>query len=193
MAKYQPGIRQLTLRLVMPDEDWPDVYPVVSILIDGQQILPGADRCGYRGSPPAAILGTGAPLLPASIRRRIAVCGTPGCGYLAPVISAARGKVTWTDFWSFVDLDDPPFVRSDEVASGWQGHRLDFPDLTFDADQYTDEVQRISAEPEWESDRWGTAPPGCESSDQLALVGQAGRDAGSAQRRGCCSHVAAAT
>jgi hypothetical protein len=158
VTRYQPGIRQLTLRLVIPDfSRLPDEYPVVSILIDGREMLPGADKCGYVGSPPAAILDTDAPLLPVSTRRRIAVSGTPGCGYVAPVISSARRKVVWSDFRAFVELEEPPYVQPEEVSSGWPGWPLDFPDLTFDADQYADEVRRISAEREWESAGWQAA------------------------------------
>lgn len=158
MARYRPGIRELALRLVIPGvESLPDVYPVVSVLIDGREILPGADKCGFAPAPPAAILDTDAPLLPVSTRRRIVVSGRPECGYVAPVISSSRGNVLWSDFRGFMHLDDPPYVRPEEAACGWPGQPLDFPDLTFDADQYADEVRRISAEREWESSGWRTA------------------------------------
>jgi hypothetical protein len=148
-------LRRIALRVAVPERAGPpDIYPVVSILIDTEEILPGADHCGYAGSPPAAILAEDEPLLPAEAPRRIAVCGIPSCGYIAPVISRAGGLVVWSDFWAGIDVDDPPYIRPEEIRGG---RRLDFPDLMFDAGQYTTQVRHVSAQREWESGPWRTA------------------------------------
>lgn len=152
--------RRLGLRLGIPDAGGrPDLYPVVKILIDGEETLAnaGSSPGGYIGSPPAAILGENAPLLPAKPPRRVAVyvdsAGDPGGGCLAPVISGRDDVVTWTDFRNFMDFDEAPIIDERQGTS----RAVALPDLVFDAGQYTAEVRRVTDAREWESDRWRTA------------------------------------
>jgi hypothetical protein len=166
--------RRLELRMGVPDVGRPDLYPVVQILIDGEEVLAtaGAPPRVYIGSPPAAILGDDAPLLPARPARQIALyvdtSGDPGAGCIAPVISAHDDVVVWSDFRIFMDVDQAPVIEQGPLTQSWT---IDVPDLMFDAGQYTTEVQRASAAREWESDRWRTALilDDYLSSDPLAL------------------------
>jgi hypothetical protein len=137
----------------------PDLYPVLQILIDGEELLarPYSKFGAYIGSPPAALLDDGVPLLPARRARRVALyidsAGDPRGGCLAPVIGLVGDLVTWTDFRIFFAVEDAPFIWE----SGDDGSRVDVPDLAFGAQQYTDEVSRAAGEREWESEPWQTA------------------------------------
>jgi hypothetical protein len=155
--------RRLDLRLGIPDPgDPPDVYPVVQILIDGEEILTDANperRYNYIGSPPEALLGPDEPLVAYEPGRRVVLyvdaCGVPTAGALAPVITGHDDVVVWSDFREFVDIDEAPVIgRLPEHAQSWP---VAFPDLVFDAAQYLTEVRRASADWEAESNPWRTA------------------------------------
>jgi len=64
--------------------------------------------------------------------------------------------VVWRDFAHVMDMDDAPVIDEDQ-NSLLSMHPAGFPDVVFDAAQYTAEVLRASAAREWESDRWRTA------------------------------------
>jgi len=159
-AGAEPQVRLLELRMGIPDVGGPpDVYPVLTILIDGDELLAAAGS-GYVASPPAALLDDDEPLLPADPPRRVVLytdtCGVPVAGSLAPVISASGGLVVWSDFAHFMDMDDAPVINEGQDGL-LSRHPVGVPDLVFDAAQYTAEVRRASVAREWESDRWRTA------------------------------------
>jgi hypothetical protein len=136
----------------------PDVYPVLEILVDGEEILARPDsRYGaYIPYAPAALLEGGTPLLPAQPARRVALytdSAGPSDGCLAPLIGARGDLVTWTDFRRFAGVSDPPIITESVDLASPGG----VPDLAFDRRQYTDEVVRVTREREWESEPWQTA------------------------------------
>lgn len=142
--------RRLDLRVDRPGDNpgisWHPDYRVVTILIDGVDLLarPG-ERC-FIGFGTAEILVPEAPLLPTSPPRRVAVyqcnCGTPGCDSVAPLIAERDGRIVWSDFRDFTGAFDGP-IAEDEPEDG---RPLPIPDLAFDPAQYRAEVARaISA------------------------------------------------
>lgn len=143
----------------IPDVGGPHLYPVLAVLIDGDELLAAAGS-GYIASPPAVLLDADQPLLPADPPRRVVLytdsCGDPAAGSLAAVISASGGLVVWSDFAHFMDMDDAPVIN-EEHDGLLSRHPVGVPDLVFDAAQYTGEIRRASAAREWESDRWRTA------------------------------------
>jgi hypothetical protein len=157
-------VRHLELRLGIPNEGGsPTVFPVVQIMIDGDEKLAAVEIPGYGsgfvGSPPAAILGKDTPLLPAEPPRRVVLylrtAGDPGDGCIAPRICKSGNYVIWHDFSVLVGLiDDAPLVKDDPTVIG---EPIDLPDVWFDATQYIAEVRRVTAEREWESGPWRTA------------------------------------
>jgi hypothetical protein len=154
-------IRRLELRVAIPAAEAAEVRPVLKILIDGQELLADTGYGGHIGWYPDVILGDDEPLLPADPARRVVLyicgCGEAGDSCVAAVVCAAGDLVTWTDFRQFRGWDtsglDPPVVERDHHA----GAAIDFPDLVFDAGQYTAEVRRVSAGRVWASERWQTA------------------------------------
>lgn len=148
--------RRLTLRFD-PDADRPD-YPVVSILIDGEDLVAGTPQANFMGFDPAEILGTDSPLLPTTSPRRVAVyrcsCGEAGCGCIAPVISREGSDVVWRDARDFTGVFVGPTIDRD-VPDG--GSPLPIPTLRFDAVGYEAEVRRAMGDQSWETERRATA------------------------------------
>jgi hypothetical protein len=149
-------VRHFGLRFDHP-ADQPEDYPVVTILIDGQDSLALA-RPGYQGFDPDDILGAESPLLPVKPGRRVAVyrcsCGEPGCGVIAPRIThRTDGHIIWTDFRDYTGVFAGPTV-ADEPGGG---DHIRQASLLFDAQQYTAEVARANADRSWESERRCTA------------------------------------
>ncbi|MFC2177133.1 hypothetical protein ACFLRH_01820 [Actinomycetota bacterium] len=140
----------LSLRFDLRQPKQPN-YPVVTILIDGEDILGrlgGGD--GFIGFDPEKILDSGA-LVPAAQRRRVAVyrcfCGEAGCGVVAPVIEQIGDRVRWSDFRDFTGEYHGPLLHPS--PSGGEPHPL--TDLEFDADQYRREVERAATDRSWET------------------------------------------
>lgn len=151
------AVSQLKLRLIVPAGLKSDFeYPVVQILIDGQDLLADAGGQDYWPSPPAAILGQDQPLLPVAEPRRVVLytcgCGEPADTSLAPVIARSRDLVTWTDFHQACGMDDAPVL-----AGYYQSSPAGLPDIAFDARQYTTEVRRAAAARDWDSVPWRAA------------------------------------
>lgn len=152
-----PELSVLGLRIDVLD-DRPD-WPVVTVLVDGrnpfEQVAPE-----WRGFDPGSMLGSDSPLSPLAVDRRVAVqlcsCGTPGCGVIAPVITASPdgGHVSWVDFRDWTGVFDHPTVQEDITTDG---SRWNLPDLHFSRDQYLAEVARASADRSWETPRRATA------------------------------------
>jgi hypothetical protein len=151
------AIRRLDLRFDLPDPERPN-YPIVTILIDGEDILGGARRGDFIGFDPADILGPESPLPPTEPPRRVAAyrcnCGEPGCGVAAPVIEERNGRILWSDFRDFTGVFVGPTV--DEPVEH-DGKHLPLPDLAFDAAQYRAEVARASSDDSWETPARKTA------------------------------------
>lgn len=149
-------VRRIDLRFDVPAGQ-PADYPVVTVLIDGEDLLTST-RPGFAGFGPEEMLGPDSPLLPAHPWRRVAVyrcsCGIAGCGVIAPpIINRTDGRIVWTDFRDYTGVFDGPTVESDPDG----GHELNQRDLVFDARQYAAEVGRASADRTWESARRLTA------------------------------------
>lgn len=152
----QGPTRRLTLRFD-PDADRPD-YPVVSILIDGEDLVAGTPQANFMGFDPAKILGEDSPLLPATPPRRVAIyrcsCGEAGCGCVAPVISREGDDVVWRDARDFTGVFVGPTIDGYEPEGGSQ---LPIPTLRFDAVEYEVEVRRAMDDQSWETERRATA------------------------------------
>jgi hypothetical protein len=154
-------VQRLDLRFDLEDPDHRD-YPVVTILVDGKDVLANARGTGFIGFDPAAILGADSPLLPSDSPRRVAVyrcsCGEPGCGVVAPIISEADGRIGWSDFRDYTGVFVEPEVdawTTEEILAN--GDRLGLPEIYFDSEQYRAEVARASADESWETKRRRTA------------------------------------
>lgn len=150
-----PGtIRTLQLKVSPRDPVRPN-YPVVTILIDGEDVL-GQLNGGFMGFDPADILDSGA-LLPNGPPRRVAVyrcsCGEAGCGCVAPLIAQLADRVRWSDFRDFTGVYNSPL--DDPEPTGGSVHAL--PDLEFDAAEYRQEVERAAADRGWETAERRTA------------------------------------
>jgi hypothetical protein len=132
-------------------------YPVVTILIDGQETLARHGGHGYKGFGPTQILGAQSPLLPRDAPRRIAVygccCGITRCGCVAPLIARRGDQVTWTDFRDFTGV----YYGAATEASPEGGVPLPFPDLVFDARRYRAEIERAAADRSWQTPDWQAA------------------------------------
>jgi hypothetical protein len=137
----------IDLRPGDPRPDW----PIVTLLIDGEDRLATAGKRGFAGFDPEEILGAERPLIPATPPRRVAVyscsCGEPGCGVVAPVISEQAGLVHWSDFQDFTGWFEGP-LDADEPEDG---RPLDVQDLVFDARQYKGEIERAMSDRSWET------------------------------------------
>jgi hypothetical protein len=150
---------QPTQHLELRWEEWrprqPD-YPVVTILVDGENVLSGG-QADWIGFDPAEIFGPESPLVPTNPARRVAVyrcnCGEPGCGCVAPLIFERDGRVLWSDFRNFTGVYSKPTVARLPVG----GKGLGFPDLHFDAQQYRAEVARATLDRSWETKARETA------------------------------------
>lgn len=131
--------------------DRPGNYPVVTVLIDGADLLTEIQD-GFHGFDPAEMLGPESPLCPLTVRQRVAIyrcsCGIAGCGVIAPTIRRRDGDIVWADFRDYTGVFNGPTVDQLEVPGG---RRLDQPALVFDADQYLAEVRRAVADRSWES------------------------------------------
>jgi hypothetical protein len=150
-------VHRLDLRFDLEDPDRRD-YPVLTILVDGQDVLANARGTKFIGFDPEPMLGPGSPLLPSRDPRRVAVyrcsCGEPGCGVVAPLISETNGRILWTDFRDYTGVFVGPTVDesvSDEILN--DGDPLGLPDMWFDSLQYRAEVDRASADDSWETER----------------------------------------
>jgi hypothetical protein len=167
-------LRTLGLRVDLDSEGFSSN---VTILIDGEDLLSTGGYSGAMGWDADAILVAECPLLPVLTPRRVAVnrcaCGEPGCGNNTPVIAEENGRVYWSDFRSFTgcfkgpvqfedetdaeminslvfDDDGAVVVTDDGAEIWWAAHKLDLPDLVFDAGQYRAEITRALADRSWE-------------------------------------------
>jgi hypothetical protein len=131
--------------------------PVATILIDGEDLFSRSTPNGFVGFDPDELLSPDQPLLPVEHARRVAVyrcsCGEPGCGVVAPVISGTDTEIRWTDFQDFTGWFDRP-LPDDEPEDG---RPLATWELTFEANQYTDEVCRAATDRSWETPTRKTA------------------------------------
>jgi hypothetical protein len=144
-----------TLTLRIDEDDSRPNHPIVSILIDGNDRL-GTLPDGFIGFDPEEILDSGA-LAPNDPPRRVAVyrcnCGEPGCGCVAPMIERCGDKVVWSDFRDFTGVFARPLVdtrpRGGASFGPWS--------VTFDAAQYSRELDRAASDRSWESPARRTA------------------------------------
>jgi hypothetical protein len=131
--------------------------PVATLLVDGEDLFSRSTPTGFVGFDPDQLLGTDQPLLPVEQARRVAVyrcsCSEPGCGVVAPVISRTDTEVRWTDFQDFTGWFDRP-LSDDEPEDG---RPLAISELTFETNQYTDEVRRAATDRSWETPTRKTA------------------------------------
>lgn len=155
------ALRRLDLRFDLGDPERRD-YPLVTILVDGEDVLADAPGGPYIGFDPADILGHNSALLPTDPPRRVAVyrccCGEPGCGVVAPLISEAGGVISWSDFRDYTGV----FARPDDDASTTTETRADgrgfgLSEICFESEQYRTEVLRACADRSWETERRKTA------------------------------------
>jgi hypothetical protein len=150
-------VRSLEIRLGIPDgRGHPDYYPVVMLLVDGQQLLansPGKKLYGNYLAWPPALLGGESVLLPLESAQRVVLWSEYSL-CIAPVISVAGGLVAWSDFRHLEYDGEEPVIPAWQAG---QGGPIDLPDIVFDEAQYTAEVRRAVAAREWESDSWRTA------------------------------------
>lgn len=132
-------------------------YPVVTILVDGEDVLATRGRPGYIGFDPEQMLGPDWPLLPTRPPRRVALyrcrCGEAGCGVVAPMILTRGDLVVWSDFRDFTGVYDKPIVDQDPD----EGERIKLSRISFDGAQYRDEVRRASSDRSWETPSRETA------------------------------------
>lgn len=141
-----PNVLQLSIEVL--DESRPD-YPVVTILIDGADVL-GALNGGFIGFDPSEILDTGA-LLPADPPERVAVyrcsCGVAGCGCVALIIERDGDRIRWSDLRDYTGVYDVPLGKPAPPG----GSPLTARCFEFDAVQYDAELHRASADRSWET------------------------------------------
>ncbi len=126
-------------------------WPSVTVLVDGEDVIGRAT--GFKGFDPDDLFAADGALLPRDPPRRVAVyrcsCGEPGCGCAACQISEHDGAIVWRDFRDVVGVYWKPTVEPDPTG----GSRHPVPDLTFDATQYRQEVDRATADRSWETRR----------------------------------------
>jgi len=148
-------IRQLEIRIGPPDiGDGDAVYPVARLMIDGEDALADVGKWRLGPWPAEQILTADAPLLPALPPRRVIVyAGWPDPDGLAPKIGRRDDVVVWSDFHTVFEISDAPL----DFAEAYSWAPVPVPDMLFDAQQYTAEVQRATAAREWESVPWQTA------------------------------------
>jgi hypothetical protein len=147
-------IRRLDIRVGVPDVGDDDyAYPVARLLIDGHDVLAAVGTSQYVPWPAHEMLTEDAPLLAADLPRCILYVQSPDpCG-LAARISSDGEVVAWNDFQHICEAGDDPL----DLQHAYSLSPVAFPDLIFDARQYTAEVNRATAKREWESDSWKTA------------------------------------
>jgi len=148
-------IRQLEIRIGPPDiGDGDAVYPVARLMIDGEDALADVGKWRLAPWPAEQILTADAPLLPALPPRRVIVyAGWPDPDGLAPKIGRRDDVVVWSDFHTVFEISDAPL----DFAEAYSWAPVPVPDMLFDAQQYTAEVQRATEAREWESVHWRTA------------------------------------
>ena len=97
-------------------------------------------------------------------------CGEPGCGVIAPVIfpSPDGRRVSWVDFRDYTGVFVDPAEGSLEDED--DGRPWDLPDLHFSREQYVAEINRVSRDRSWETDRRRTARLLHERLEPLKLV-----------------------
>lgn len=139
----RPGkIRHLSLLLGIEASGHLEANPVLQILVDGVELLAGADGHSYGGFPPAAILGPDAPLLPADPARYVPLYletgGGSGC--IAAVIHTYGDNVAWNAFRRFERVLTPAMQPDPDDGTPVGRPRV------FDGAQYRAEVQRAAAE-----------------------------------------------
>ncbi len=141
-----PHVLQLSIEV--QDESRPD-YPVVTILIDGADVLGDLDG-GFIGFDPSEILDTGA-LLPADPPERVAVyrccCGEAGCGCVALIIERDGDRIRWSDLRDYTGVYNVPL--GEPAPPG--GSPLTSRCFEFDAVQYDAEIRRASGDRSWET------------------------------------------
>lgn len=150
-------IRRLGLRIDVLD--WSHglaSQPVVTILVDGQEIFARLAGQGYQGWHPAAILDPDvAALLPARPARRVGLYGWDsyygaGEGCIAAVITGHGDHVIWSDLRDFCgDYHSPTTEHDPDPRSG---QHTSIADIVFDAAQYRAEIARVSAGLPWETE-----------------------------------------
>ncbi|HET8619650.1 MAG TPA: hypothetical protein VFM27_11855 [Acidimicrobiales bacterium] len=145
-----------TLTLRIDEDDGRPNHPIVSILIDDQDRL-GTLQGGFIGFDAEEILDSGA-LVPRDPPRRVAVyrcggCGQPGCACVALVIERRGNRVVWSDFRGFTGVFERPLVDAEPTG----GTSFGSWSITFDADQYSRELDRASSDRSWESPARRTA------------------------------------
>lgn len=72
-----------------------------------------------------------------------------------PTPPSADGRISWTDFRNYIGVFDRPITDADYDPT--VGRVWPLADLVFEADQYEDEVRRLSADTSWETPRRRTA------------------------------------
>jgi hypothetical protein len=146
------------LGLLIDTRDWvhgAPSQPIVTILVDGQEIFARVAGQGYQGWHPAAILDPDmAPMLPRQPARRVGLYGWdsyygPGEGCLAAVIEDRGDRIIWSNLRDYCGPYDRPLPEDDPDPLG--GKHMGIADLAFDAAQYRAEVARVSAGLPWET------------------------------------------
>jgi hypothetical protein len=138
-------IKRLSLQLGSPDTGGhPDAKPVLKLLVDDIEGLAVVRGRRYCGSPPAEILGSDAPLLPADPARHVPLYvesgDGPATGCIAALIHIWGDYIVWNDFRQF-EIVYAPTRQPDPL----DGSPFGMPQV-FDGEQYRAEVQRASAE-----------------------------------------------
>lgn len=157
VTNVSPSVLRLSVSAPPHDghPDWPDLV----IEVDGARVFSGV-KDDWRGFDPEAMLGAVPALLPTDPPRRLAllrcVCGEPGCGSIAPVVSAsADGRhISWTDPRRFVGVFVDPIAPEIPDRSG---QPVDAAAIHFDRAQYVAEVRRAAADRTWETPRRRTS------------------------------------
>jgi hypothetical protein len=149
------GERVRTLGLRLDLRRWSG-YPVVTILVDGEEIFARTGDRAYAGWHPALILDPDvAALLPTWPARRVGLYGEdsyrgPKDGCVAALIVERGDQVAWSDIRDFHGIYQQPTTEHDPGPG--RGEFLSIPDLVFYAGQYRAEVARVTADPSWETD-----------------------------------------
>lgn len=134
-------------------------FEVVTILVDGREMLARVGAQGYHGWHPAHILDPDvAALLPARPARRVGLYRSDsyaGEDCLAAVITGQGDHVIWSDVRDFCGDCHEPTTEHDPDPQ--MGQQAGIGDLVFDAGQYRAEVARITADLPWETEPVTTA------------------------------------
>lgn len=135
-------------------------YPVVRLLIDGEDIL--ASGGSDQGNDPADILDTGA-LLPTDPPRRIAFygcgCGEFGCAAVAGLVERRANQVVWHDFCSptgvyrhaLAEPEDGPDPVAELDPDELPPDPVNLPAFVFDADRYLALIEGAMQDRSWET------------------------------------------